>query len=90
MFLQGHDGDSVLLPWLQPCLVEGGDGAGELGDHTTLIILSGNKVSINPPSPTGVLGGTDAWRRAPHVASFYSPRSHCHLGTPHHGGRNLG
>lgn len=57
MFLQGHYGDGVLFPRLQPRLVEGGDGAGELGDHTTLIILSWNEMSINPPPQTGVLGG---------------------------------
>lgn len=57
MFLQGHQGDGVLFPWLQPRLVEGGDGAGELGNHTTLIILSGNEISINLPPQTGVFEG---------------------------------
>lgn len=68
MFLQGHKGDSVLLPWLQPRLVEGGDAAGELGDHTTLIILSGNETSINPFPPARV-----AWRGgAPHPSTAHS------------------
>lgn len=43
MFLQGDHSDSVLFPWLQPRLVEGGDSAGELGDHTALIILPGSR-----------------------------------------------
>lgn len=94
MFLQGHHGDSVLLPWLQPRLVEGGDGAGELGNHTALVILSGNETSINSPPPAAVWGGNDAQRGgAPRVASFHSPlcipKSHGHLDTPQHGGRKM-
>lgn len=44
MVLEGHHGDGVLLTRLQPRLVEGGDGAGELGDHTALVVLPGDRV----------------------------------------------
>lgn len=41
LLLQSHHGDDVLLPRLQSRLVEGGDVAGELGDHPSFIVLGG-------------------------------------------------
>lgn len=44
LVLEGHHSDGVLLTRLQPRLVEGGDGTGELGDHTALVVLPGDGV----------------------------------------------
>ena len=42
LVLEGHQVDGVLFPRRQVSLVEGGDGAGELGCHTSIVVLESN------------------------------------------------
>lgn len=86
LVLEGHHGDGVLLTRLQPRLVEGGDGAGELGDHTALVVLPGDGVRKSIENEKWVKTHThtklfkDEYRRVPHIQS-YTP----HTDMSHHG-----
>lgn len=93
LVLQSHHGDSVLLAWLQPRLVEGGDGAGELGNHTTLVVLpgmggekaTGRRNGFKNNRKSFLSGGVQALMHGTVMTQPCTPRSCPHPSTSHHG-----
>lgn len=67
LLFEGYHIDDVFFPWLQSCLIEGGDAARKLCDDATFIVLGRLKKKSAQKwgkSGTGnVLKGCSSWRR---------------------------